>query len=83
VSCLEHEIELTRLGELFPHAARRTLVGLELVGAESPVTVLAFDERVAEPLDMAARLPHGGVHQDARVYALDVFAAMDHVLPPR
>ena len=55
---------------------------LRVVGAKALFTVLAIDERVGEPGDVAARLPHARVHEDGRIEPLDVVARADHRVPP-
>src|SRR5581483_4555799 len=86
---LEHEVELTCLGELAA-ALAGVLVGLlgtedlrEVVGAEARLALLAVYERVAEAGDVARRLPHARVHQDRAVEPDDVAARPDHLAPPR
>ena len=86
---LEHQVELSRLGEL----AVGVLAGLlgrlpraggvsELVGAEARLAGLAVDQRVGEAGDVAGGLPDAGVHQDGGVEALDVVALAHHRIPP-
>jgi hypothetical protein len=86
---LEHEIELTRLGEVALLGLARVLGGLapagrlvELVGAEAQLAGLAVDQRVGEPLEMARGLPDARVLDDRRVQGDDVVALLQHRAPP-
>ncbi len=54
----------------------------EVVGAIALVGVQRLDERVAEDLDVAGRLPHAAGQDHRGVEAHDVVAAVDHGLPP-
>jgi hypothetical protein len=88
--CLEHEVELTRLGERPFHATRRTLgvrragrsLDAWIVGAEALLAIPAIHERVDEPRHVTARFPDARVHQDRRVEPFDVAAGANHRLPP-
>ena len=87
---LEHEVEQPGLGErpLGPAdgALRVGLAGgaldLRVVGAEAVLALLAVHQRIGEPGDVPRRLPHGGMHQDRRVEALDVVPGVHHGPPP-
>ncbi len=80
---LEHEVELARLGERGPLAARRALLRIvELVEPEPVVAVRALDERVGERGDVTRRHPHVGSLEDRRVDADDVVAQLHHRPPP-
>ena len=61
---------------------RSALVLAELVGAVALAAVLAVDHGVGEAVGMAGSLPDGGMHDDGRVEADDVFAGAYHGLPP-
>ena len=84
---LEHEVELARLGQL-PAADRaaKLAFGLHLaqmVLAEALLALAqALDERVAEALQVAGRLPSLRVHQDRGVQRDDVVALLDHRARP-
>ena len=54
----------------------------EVVGAEAPLAGPALDERVAEPGQVARRLPGARVLDDRRVERDDVVALLDHRPPP-
>ena len=58
--CLEHQVEVARLGQLA--AAIRALALFELVFAPAPATNTAVNERVGEAIDMPAGAPHLRVH---------------------
>ena len=55
---------------------------LEVVGAEAALAGPALDERVAEPGQVARRLPGARVLDDRRVEGDDVVALLDHRPPP-
>ena len=73
---LEHQIELTRVGQIavgvfsrpFARLAR-TLAVLDLVGAEAPLTRSTVDEQIIEEVEVPARLPDLRVHDDRRIEA--------------
>src|SRR5262249_5609215 len=86
---LEHQVELSRLGEVaFAELAwmlrrappARALA--ELVGAVAELARPAVDERVGEPRDVAGRDPDLRVEDDRRVEADDVVALLDHRAAP-
>ncbi len=80
---LEHQVEATGLGERALGAAVGAGAGLgQVVGPEALFAVPAVDERVGERLDVAARLPDPGVHEDGGVEADDVVPQLDHRPPP-
>ena len=54
----------------------------EFVGAETPVTVLALDERVGKSSGMARGDPSFRVHEDGCVDAIDVVAFFYPKTPP-
>ena len=64
------------------HAAVRAQVCLDVVGAETVVAGLAFDEGVCEAGDMAGGDPYLGVHKDGGVEPNHVVALLDKVAPP-
>src|SRR6185436_14521269 len=60
-----------------------TITGLrEVVGSEAQVAASALDQRIAEPGQMAGRLPGARVLDDRRVQGDDVVALLDHRPPP-
>src|SRR5262249_1629069 len=65
---------------------RRTEVeprlGVDVIRAEPPLALAAIDHRVREPLEVAARLPHAGMHQHRGLEPEDVPAEGDRVAPP-
>ena len=63
-------------------ASGRAARVLELVGAEALLAGAAVDERVGEPREVAARLPHPRVLEDRRVERDDVVALGEHRPPP-
>src|SRR5262245_23767825 len=76
--CLEHQIELSRLGQLaFVELARRfaRLEGAshtgKLIAPETALAPLglAIDHWILEPRDVSARLPHLRVHDDGAIDA--------------
>src|SRR5262249_16718990 len=86
---LEHQVELSRLGEVaFAELAwmlrrappARALA--ELVGAVAELARPAVDERVGEPRDVAGRDPDLRVEDDRRVEADDVVALLDQRAAP-
>ena len=79
---VEHQVELARLRKRARHPAGGALNAIELVGAEAAVAVAALDERIREPLHVAAGLPHARVHEDSGIHALHVGPAVHHLLPP-
>jgi hypothetical protein len=87
---LEHEVELSGLGEGALHAARRTLgvrrprLALDawVVGTKALLAVATVDEGIDEPRDVTARFPHPRVHEDRGVEPLDVAARTHHGVPP-
>ena len=85
---LEHEIEGPRRGQVALVLERRAagLLGAlhlgQLVGPEARLAGLAVHQRVGERRHVSRRLPHPGMHQDARVEALDVVAPVHHGAPP-
>jgi len=99
---LEHQVELARLGEVAVRMLAgmltrlaRALAVLHLVDAEAGLARLAVDEQVVEQVEVAARLPHLGMHDDRRVEpdhlvrrrrarrSARIVMAAHHVAPPR
>ena len=86
---LEHQVELTRLGQVAVRRLSRPFRGLaaalrvlELVGAEAQLAGAAVDERVGEALDVARRLPDARVEDDRRVERDDVVPLLHHRAQP-
>jgi hypothetical protein len=69
-------VALRRLAVMRPWAV------IDLVGAEASLALPAVDHGVGEVIDVAAGLPHRGVHQDRGVQAHHVGALLDEVAPP-
>jgi hypothetical protein len=82
---LQHQVEVARRRPVVLRRAlaRRTRAGVvELVGAHALLAGLAVDQRIAEVLDVARRLPGPRVRDDRRVEAFDVVALAHDLLPP-
>src|SRR5262249_51222283 len=86
---LEHQVELTRFGEVALLPLARVLARLaaalgvlELVRAEAQLARAAVDERIAEALDVAGRLPDARVQDHRGVERDDVVSLEDHRLEP-
>ncbi len=62
---LEHEVELTRLGQFA--AAIRTAIAFDMVGAKAMLAGFAIDERVGEILQMAGSFPGARMLQNGAV----------------
>ena len=77
---LEHEVELSRVGE-FALAVGAGL-GVDVVGAESLMAGAALDEGVGEVAEVSAGLPGGGMHEDGGVEGNGVVAELEHGAPP-
>ena len=60
----------------------RNLVLDEVVGAITLLRVTVVDEGVVEGINVAAGLPHGGVHENSGVNADDVVVEQHHGVPP-
>jgi hypothetical protein len=56
---------------------------LKLVSAQTAITLLAINQRVAERLFMARILPDQAIEDDAGINALHVVALVNHPAPPR
>src|SRR5262249_17576625 len=84
----EHQVEMTRLGQLAAAltGVLRGLLGTlrvaELVGPKALLALLAVDERVGEAGDVSGGFPDARVHQNGAVYADDVGARQHHLAPP-
>ena len=83
--CLEHEIELAGIGQFaaaFGAFLPGKLIGVDLIGPEALLALLAVNEGVGEILDMAGGFPHARMHEDRGVEADDVVVELCHLLPP-
>src|ERR1035437_9212327 len=86
---LEHQVKLTRLRQLALAVLARLLARLpravrvlQLVGAKAALAEFAVHERIDEPTDVPARLPHARMHKDRGIETLDVVARAHHRVPP-
>ena len=64
-------------------AVVRPRLCVELIGAEPPAAGPAVHHGIGEVVEVAARLPHGGMHEDRGVEADHVGAEGHIVAPPR
>ena len=92
--CLEHQVELTRLGQvavgclagpLARLAAAAHLLVLrvgDVVCPEAELAGAAVDERIGEAGHVARGLPHARVQDERGVERDDVFALLHHRLEP-
>ena len=55
---------------------------VHLIGPKAPLALTTVHHRIGEVVDVAARLPHRGVHQDGRIEPDHVGAALHEVAPP-
>ena len=53
-----------------------------MIGADSLVGDRALTHQVGEGVDMAARLPDGGMHDDGGIQTNDILAITSHGAPP-
>ena len=81
--CLEHQVEIARLGEGVLLAARRTGRGVDkLVLTETLMTFATINERISEVLEMAGGFPNGRRRKDRCIETNDVVAHLHHRTPP-
>jgi len=87
--CLEHEVELTRLGEFALRGLSRANAWLflalrrgDVVGAEAALAGLAVDHRIRETANVAGSDQHLLHREDGTVQAENVIALLDRLAPP-
>ena len=80
---LEHQVEVAGIGEALAAAVGADAGIRQMVLAEALVAAQALDERIGEHLEVPARLPDLGRHDDGGVEADDVVAPLHHRAPPR
>ena len=80
---LEHQIEMTDLGELILRAASRALVIHDMIGSKTAAALGAIDHRIGKRLQVAGRFPNSGIHQDGTIHPDDVRAGHHRIAPPQ
>src|SRR3989344_8780306 len=76
----QHEIKSARLGE-FLTAAGRTLAA-DLIGTETFLAFFAIDDLVGKIIRVARGLPYHRMHENTRIQAHHIIAAVHNGFPP-
>jgi len=80
---LEHQVELTHLGQVVRAPLRALGPRLEVIGAVALLALAAVHQGIRESLGVSGSHPGARVHQDGRVQSHHVVAFLDDRPPPQ